>query len=96
MRPASRSRKPRRQPRAEANPHVQTAILEAVQNQLCDESFPEVQVTLQRLLDSGLSEREARLYIGMALLFEMNEILRTKAPFNRARYVASLNRLPQL
>lgn len=47
-------------------------------------------------MDSGLSEREARLYIGMALLLEMNEILRTKAPFNHERYVASLDRLPHL
>ena len=96
MAPAARGGKPRRKPSAEPSPYLQAAILEAVENQLRDDNPPEVRLTLKRLVDCGSSEREARLYIGMALLFEMNDILRTKAPFNQERYVGSLNRLPHL
>jgi hypothetical protein len=96
MRPAARSRKSRRQPRAKPNPYLQSAILEAVENQIQDDDLPEVRLTLERLQSGGMSAHEARLYIGMALLFEMNDVLRTKAPFNRERYRASLDRLPSL
>jgi hypothetical protein len=95
MRPAARKRKPRRQASAGANLRVRAAILEAVENQLSADDPPEVRLTLKRLVEKGSSERAARLYIGVALLFEMNEILRTKEPFNEERYVASLKRLPQ-
>ena len=82
-----RARKARRQPKTKAKPYVQAAVLEAVENQLRDDDPPEVRLTLKRLVDSGLSDREARLYIGIALLFEMNDVLRTNAPFDRERYV---------
>ena len=96
MRTKARGRKVRRGPRSEANPSLQAAILEAVENQLADENLPEVRQTLNRLIEEGFSERKARLYIGTALLFEVNDVLRTMAPFNRQRYVETLNRLPDL
>ena len=88
----------RRQPRGTtgSNPAVQAAMLEAVENQLQADEPAEVRLTLRRLVDSGMSDRQARLYIAMALLFEMNEVLRTQAPFDEGRYVASLKRLPLL
>jgi hypothetical protein len=96
MRAAGRTRKSRRQPGRRSNPVVRAAILEAVENQLRDDDPPEVQFTLKRLVDSGLSDHSARLYIGMALLFEMHEVTRTNTPFDHDRYVAYLNRLPNL
>jgi hypothetical protein len=96
MRPTARRGKQRRKSSGEANPYVQAAILEAVENQLRDDDLPEVRLTLERLVDGGLSDREARLYIGMALLFEMNDALQTKTPFNRERYAMNLDRLPRI
>ena len=79
------------------NPAVQAAILEVVENQLRDNNPPEVRQTLERLTSSGFSERQARVYIGFAVLSVMNDILKDSSPFDHDQYVkALLNQLPRL
>ena len=96
MRPGPpRRRKSHPRTTTRGNLAVQAAILEAVDGQLRENSPPEVRLTLKRLVDSGMSDEMARLSIGMVLLFEMNDVLRTNAPFDEDRYVASLKRLPR-
>jgi hypothetical protein len=79
-----------------ANPAVRDAVLEIIDNQLRDNDPPEVRQTLDRLIAGGFTEARARLYMGAAVLFEMNEVLRTRAPYQKDRYVAILKRLPEL
>jgi predicted nucleic-acid-binding protein len=43
----------------------------------------------------GLSEQDAKLYLGQAVDIEVWNILKHRQQFNRERYLLSLNNLPQ-
>src|SRR5579864_648847 len=96
MRRTAPHRRGRRTLSPPANPAVQAAILEIVENQLRDNDPPEVRRTLARLIASGSSDEKARLLIGMVVLFEMNDMLKTNTAFDHDRYVSALDRLPNL
>jgi len=80
----------------EASPRLRAAMLEVVDNQLRDGTPPETQATLQRLTAQGYSIQEAKRLIGAVALWEMLLVLRRKQPYDEARYVAALRRLPTL
>lgn len=72
------------------------AILEAVENQLRENSPPQVKATLQRLTAAGYSKADAKRLIGCALLVEIFDVMKTEKPYNEARYLANLAKLPEL
>ena len=72
------------------------AILEAVDNQIRDNNPPEVKQTYQRLRASGISDLDARKYIGCALTEEMTNILNKNELYNSERYLKNLAKLPVL
>ena len=78
------------------NPAVTAAVLEIVEQQLHENKPPEVRQTLERLVRDGHSEAAARRYIGIAVLFAMNDMLANGTDYDDAQYVAILNRLPNL
>ena len=80
----------------EFNPIVQAAMLEAVENQLRDEDPPETKQTYERLLREGFSSEESKKLIGAAILIEMNEMVRRNEKFKLERFVAELERLPDI
>jgi hypothetical protein len=80
----------------QASPQLTAAILEAVDNQLRDLNPPETKETYDRLIASGISDKEARRLITVALSTEMFEVLKHKKDYNPQRYVASLRKLPKL
>lgn len=80
----------------QASPLLTAAILEAVDNQLRDLNPPETKETYNRLVASGISDKEARRLIAVALSSEMYEMLKYKKNYSPERYVASLRKLPQL
>ena len=75
---------------------LNAAILQAVDNQLRAGDPPEARQTLDRLLASGLSEQESRRLIACALINEIWSVTTTGQPYDAARYIATLERLPEM
>jgi hypothetical protein len=73
---------------------MQAVFLQAVGTQLRDNKPPETRKTYERLIAEGVSERDAKLLIGSAIAFEAFNIVATKTPFNRERFVRHLDMLP--
>ena len=80
----------------QASPQVTAAILEAVDNQLRDLKPPETKETYDRLIERGISDKEARRLIAVALSSEMFQMLKYKKDYSPERYIASLRKLPKL
>jgi hypothetical protein len=79
-----------------ASPEVQRVLREAVLDQIAQNEPPETALTLARLQRSGMSEDEALRWIAAALLHEMSIMIRDQRTYDRASYVAALERLPGL
>ena len=80
----------------QASPQLTAAILEAVDNQPCDLTPPETKETYDRLMASGISDKEARRLIAVALSSEMFQMLKYKKNYSPERYNTSLRKLPKL
>lgn len=76
------------------NPHLKTAFLETVENQLVDNDPPETRETLDRLIAQGMSEDDAKIYIAQAVSVEIFDILKHQREFNLDRYLKNLKQLP--
>jgi len=77
------------------NPEFKKIILEIVENQLEENNPKETGETLQRLIKSGISKKDARIYIGQAVTVEIWEVMHNNTPFNEERFVRNLKRLPK-
>ena len=75
---------------------VNAAILEVVENQLRDGTPPETRKTFDRLIAEGYSPEEARRLIGFAVVSEIFNVLKRREPYNEARYLGALQRLPKM
>ena len=71
-------------------------IMNVVENQLRDGTPPETKQTLDRLLNEGIEEAEAKRLIACVVATEIYDILKLKQPYNRERFVNALHRLPRL
>ena len=83
----------------ETNPAVGTVIMEVVDNQLRDGTPPETRQALDRLLATGYPKEEARRLIACAVTAvtsEIFDVLKNRQPYDEARYLAALHRLPTL
>ncbi len=80
----------------ETNPAVGAAIMVVVDNQLRDDTPPETRQTLDRLLAAGYPEEEARRLIACTVTSEIFDVLKNHQPYDEARYLAALHRLPTL
>lgn len=80
----------------QASPQLTAAILEAVDNQLRDATPPEVKETYNRLVASGISDKEARRLIAVALSTEIFNMLKYQKEYSPQRYIAALRNLPKL
>ena len=78
------------------NPVLQAAMYEVVDNQLRDGTPPETRQTLERLIAAGHTRQEARRLIACAALSEIFGILQRHEPYDEARYIAALQRLPTM
>ena len=70
-------------------------LLEAVRNQIAQGDPQEAAAACQRLQERGYSEDEAIRLIALALEDAVSEMLKHDQPFDRAGYVAALERLPE-
>jgi Domain of unknown function (DUF1841) len=78
------------------NPMLQAAIYEVVDNQLRDGTPPETRQTFDRLVAEGHTRHEARRLIACAVVSEIFDVLQRHEPYDEARYVAALRRLPTM
>jgi hypothetical protein len=76
------------------NPALQAVILEVVDNQIENLNPPQTSQTFERLVAQGFSRDEARKLIGQAVVSEIFDVLKNQEPYDEARYLAALNRLP--
>jgi hypothetical protein len=75
---------------------LKTAIIEVVENQLEANDPPEIKETLDRLVSQGYSSLESKELIGNVVVVEVFEVLKEGKPFDLNRYVAALQRLPEI
>jgi hypothetical protein len=75
------------------NPSLKATILEVVENQLRENTPPETQQTLKRLLAAEYTRQRAVELIGSAVVEEIWQMLQERKPFDRARYKALLDKL---
>ncbi len=78
------------------SPALKAAILEIVETQLAEGTPPETRVTFERLVREGRAPDEARRLIGCVVVSEIFEVMQRREPYDEARFVAALHRLPQL
>ena len=81
---------------AKTNPALKREILEVVNNQLERLDPPETKATYERLIANGISGQEARRLIGCVVSSEIFDVLKSQQPFDHARFVKALNKLPKL
>ena len=74
---------------------LKAAILEAVNNQLKSGDPPETRQTFNRLIAEGISEKDAKIYIGQAIAVEIFNVMKHGKTFNLDRYRKNLSRLPE-
>ena len=77
-------------------PVLKQTILEVVNNQLESLDPPETKQTYDRLVAGGISGQEARQLIGCVISSEIFDVLKQRQPFDHARFVKALNKLPKL
>ena len=69
--------------------------MEIVENQLRDNDPPEAGEAINRLLSQGISEDDARIYIGQAVCVEIWDIMKNGKEFDLERYKRNLESLPE-
>jgi argonaute-like protein implicated in RNA metabolism and viral defense len=79
-----------------STPNLTEAILRIVENQLRENNPPEARLTLDRLIASGYSQRDARQLIAQVIVTEVFSAISSKQPYDEGRYIAALKRLPLL
>jgi hypothetical protein len=77
-----------------ADPILKESILEVVNNQLKSGDPPETKLTFNRLIGEGISEEDAKIYIGQAVAVEIFNVMKHGDTFNLVRYCNNLLRLP--
>jgi len=78
------------------SPFSEEAVLEAINNQIGNNDPPETKKTYDRLMKEIRNHDEVMEYLGVVMRSEILDILKSKKPFNRKRYVERLNRLPDV
>ena len=71
-------------------------MFEVIENQLRNNDPPETRKTLERLVCRGHSRQEAMRLIACVLATELFNVMKSESPYDHARYVANLKRLPEL
>ncbi len=69
-------------------------LLAAVEQQLVSPQTPYVAKTLARLTQLGLEETDAKTQIALCLGEEMDNLLKSRKPFDEKAYRANLEALP--
>jgi len=79
-----------------ANPVLNAAIMNVVDNQLRSSDPPQTGQTFKRLMTAGHSEEEAKRLIACVVSAEIFDVLKQQQSFNLERFVKGLDNLPAL
>jgi hypothetical protein len=74
---------------------LHAAILAVVDAQLETRQPAETWATLERLVAAGYTAEGARQLIATTVAAEIFAVMASRQPYNQARYIAALKRLPQ-
>lgn len=77
------------------NEILREQILQVVKNQINENNPPETRQTYNRLLESGISDENAKIYIAQCVSVEIFHVLKHDQPFNEERFKKNLKNLPQ-
>ena len=77
------------------NERLREIVLEVIENQINANDPPETLLTLERLVDDGYTDFQAKQFIGQAVVIEVIDALKNKKPYNEERYVKNLRNLPK-
>jgi hypothetical protein len=72
------------------------AVFEAINNQIRNNNPPETKQTYDRLMKKIKNHDEVMKYIGVVMMAEILDILKSRKPFNKKRYIGRLNKLPDI
>ncbi len=75
--------------------HIRDAIFKVIENQIRSNKPPETALTLERLVNEGHSDFQAKQLIGQALVVEVIDAFKNKKPYNERRYISNLQNLPK-
>jgi hypothetical protein len=75
---------------------VRDGFLSTVVHQISTNDPPETKATYDRLIALGKSEGQALQLIGIVLKKEMKEMITESRGFDNDRYIALMNKLPDL
>lgn len=78
------------------NLKARAVLLDVIENQIRDLTPPETKQTYDRLLAEGHSSDQAMRLLGCAFASELFVMMKQEQPYDQARYVANLHRLPKL
>jgi len=78
----------------ESDQILKDTILSIVSEQLDADDPKETRQAYERLLNDGISEGDAKLYLAQAVTIEIWDTIRNEKPFNNERYVKNLKNLP--
>ncbi len=79
----------------EVNKELREKIFNIINDQLSEESPPEVKIAYQRLTKEGFVDIQSRQLIGQCVLVELYEMIKTNRPFDLERYKRNLKSLPR-
>jgi hypothetical protein len=79
----------------ETNEVLRDQIFEIIKNQLKDNNPPETKTTYDRLRKQGFDDFKSKQMIGQCISIELFEIMKTSKPYNNARYIKNLKKLPE-
>jgi hypothetical protein len=77
------------------NEHLRNAIFQVIDNQINANDPPETALTLERLVNEGYSDFQAKQLIGQAVVIEVIDAVKNKKPYNEERYLRNLRNLPK-
>lgn len=77
----------------EANSYLKQTVLEAVENQIRDNTPPEAAETLSRLMEAGYSRDRAKEKIAVVLVEHIYTAMRDQKPFDGDAYIRDLKKI---
>lgn len=79
----------------EVNRNLRRQVLTIVNNQIRANKPPETKQTLNRLIEMGYSDSDARILIGQCVVVEIFDVLNQDREYDEARYIRNLKNLPK-
>ena len=79
----------------ETNELLRDQIFEIIKNQLKNNDPPETKITYDRLVKVGYNDFQTKQLIGQCVSIEIFEVIKNNKPYNNARYIKNLKKLPK-